>query len=53
MFAINNGMKSRECAAVIQDFISEIKPAMRECGLNFRTLEDLDTPLPADLDLTV
>lgn len=53
LFAIKHGMKSRECAAVIQDFVDQIKPAMRECGLNFRTLDDLDTPLPADLDLTI
>lgn len=53
MFAIKHGMKGRECEAVIQDFIMDIKPAMRECGLKFRDLEELDTPLPADLDLTV
>ena len=53
LFAIKHGMKSRECEAVIQDFIKEIKPAMRECGLKFRDLDDLDTPLPADLDLTI
>ena len=53
LLAIKHGMKSRESGAVIQDFIAQIKPAMRECGLNFRTLEDLETPLPADLDLTI
>jgi 1,2-phenylacetyl-CoA epoxidase catalytic subunit len=53
MFAIKNGMITRDCGAVMADFISEIKPAMRECGLNFRMLDGLETPLPADLDLTI
>jgi hypothetical protein len=53
LFAIKHGMKARDGGAVIQDFITEIKPAMRECGLKFPALEELDVMLPFDLDLTV
>lgn len=53
LFAIKHEMKARDSGAVIQDFIKEIKPGMRECGLKFPPLEELDMLLPADLDLSI
>jgi 1,2-phenylacetyl-CoA epoxidase catalytic subunit len=51
--AIQAGLKKREASAAIQDFIQDSKATMRECGLKFPPLEDLDVSLPADLDLAL
>lgn len=51
--AIQAGLKQRESFVVIQEFINDLKSAMRECGLKFPALENVDVSLPADLDLAL
>lgn len=49
-YAIENGLKKRDSALVMQDFIDDIKPAVRACGLHFPSATDLHMALPADLN---
>jgi len=52
-FAIQAGLKTRDSGEVMQDFLNDIKPAMRECGLKFPRPEEMDLVLPDNVDLTL
>jgi hypothetical protein len=49
-YAISVGLKKRDSGLVMQDFITDIKPAMRQGGLKFPAPEALGMELPASLD---
>lgn len=51
--AIELGLKSRDSGAVAQDFVAQLKPAMRACGLVFPARERLEIELPERLDLAL
>lgn len=53
-FAISTGLKKRDAAQVMQDFIDDIKPAVKACGLRFPPLASIgiDAP-PGGLDLSL
>lgn len=50
-YAIAVGLKRRDSGLVMQDFIRDIKPAVKACGLRFPSAAELQMELPADLDL--
>ena len=55
-YAIEVGLKTRDSAAVAQDYIDSLKSVMRLCGLQFPSrerLRELGTETAADIDLTV
>ncbi len=52
-YAIDVGLKKRDPALVMQDFVNDIKPAVRNSGLRFPTPEALKMELPATLDWTL
>ena len=55
-FAIEAGLKTRDSAAVAQDYIDSLKSTMRVCGIDLPTrerLRELGTETAADLDLDV
>ncbi|MHB1845366.1 MAG: ferritin-like fold-containing protein [Deltaproteobacteria bacterium] len=49
--ALEMGLKSRDSGPVMQDFLNQLKPAMRACGLRFPPRERIDVELPDPLDL--
>ena len=49
-YAISVGLKKRDSGAVMQDFVDDIKPAVRACGLAFPPPERLGMELPAELN---
>ena len=51
--AIELGLKSRDSGAVMQDFLNQIKPTMRSCGLRFPPRESLEVELPEKVDLSL
>jgi ring-1,2-phenylacetyl-CoA epoxidase subunit PaaA len=51
--AIELGLKSRDSGEVMQDFVNQLKPAMRACGLKFAPRERMDVELPEKLDLSL
>jgi len=51
--AIELGLKSRDSGAVMQDFLNQIKPAMRACRLKFPPPASLGIELPAYVDLAL
>jgi 1,2-phenylacetyl-CoA epoxidase catalytic subunit len=51
-YAIEVGLKKRDPGAVMQDFIDDIKPAVKACGLVFPPMEAIGIePPPGGLDL--
>lgn len=52
-YAVKIGLKARESGEVMQDFINDIKPVMRECGLKFPTQSRIGVELPKEIDLTL
>jgi 1,2-phenylacetyl-CoA epoxidase catalytic subunit len=53
-YAIDVGLKKRDPAAVMQDFLDDIKPAVKACGLAFPKMEAIGIVPPKgglDLDL--
>lgn len=52
-FALSVGLKKRDSGAVMQDFIDDIKPAVRASGLTFPDPSRLEMELPPTLDFTV
>jgi ring-1,2-phenylacetyl-CoA epoxidase subunit PaaA len=55
-YAIEVGLKTRDSAAVAQDYVDSLKTVMRLCGVQFPTrerLSELGTDTAADIDLTV
>ena len=49
-YAIEVGLKKRDSGAVMQDFIDDIKPAVRASGLRFPKPENLEMELPPNLN---
>ena len=55
-YAVEVGLKTRDSAAVAQDYVDALKPVMRVCGLRFPTREELSamgTETAPDVDLTL
>jgi 1,2-phenylacetyl-CoA epoxidase catalytic subunit len=53
-YAIDMGLKKRDPGAVMQDFIDDIKPAVKACGLEFPLMQDIGIAPPASgLDLSL
>jgi len=52
-YAISVGLKKRDSGEVMQDFITDIKPAMRSGGLRFPPPQALNMDLPEALDWTL
>ena len=50
-YAVKVGLKARESGEVMQDFINDIKPVMRECGLKFPPKNRIGVELPKNVDL--
>jgi 1,2-phenylacetyl-CoA epoxidase catalytic subunit len=49
-YAIEAGLKKRDSGAVMQDFLTDIKPAVKACGLRFPTPEEMRLEVPPNLD---
>jgi 1,2-phenylacetyl-CoA epoxidase catalytic subunit len=47
-YAIETGIKKRDPGAVMQDFIDDIKPAVKACGLSFPPLQQIGIEPPAE-----
>ena len=52
-YAIAMGLKKRDAAPVMQDFLDDIKPAVKACGLRFPRLADIGIEAPAGIDLSL
>jgi 1,2-phenylacetyl-CoA epoxidase catalytic subunit len=55
-YAIEVGLKTRDSAAVAQDYVDSLKSIMRLCGLRFPSreqLREMGTETAADIDLSV
>jgi 1,2-phenylacetyl-CoA epoxidase catalytic subunit len=51
-YAIEVGLKKRDPGAVMQDFVDDIKPAVKACGLQFPAMKSIGIEPPASgLDL--
>jgi 1,2-phenylacetyl-CoA epoxidase catalytic subunit len=49
-YAIDVGLKKRDSGAVMQDFVEDIKPAVKACGLRFPDPRAIGLEAPAGLD---
>jgi 1,2-phenylacetyl-CoA epoxidase catalytic subunit len=49
-YAIEAGLKKRDSGDVMQDFVSDIKPATKACGLRFPAPEAIGLEAPPGLD---
>jgi 1,2-phenylacetyl-CoA epoxidase catalytic subunit len=49
-YAMEVGIKKRDSGAVMQDYLDDIKPAVKACGLRFPTAAALGLDMPADVD---
>ncbi len=49
-YAIGAGLKKRDSGAVMQDFLEDIKPAVKACGLTFPDPNKLGLEAPKELD---
>jgi 1,2-phenylacetyl-CoA epoxidase catalytic subunit len=49
-YAIGAGLKKRDSGAVMQDFLNDIKPAVKACGLTFPKPEAIGLEAPPGLD---
>ena len=53
-YAISVGLRKRDPGPVMQDFLDDIKPAVKACGLEFPTMEAIGiVPPPGGLDLSL
>jgi len=52
-YAIDVGLKKRDPGAVMQDFLNDIKTAVRACALRFPRPDSLGLELPPTLDWTL
>jgi 1,2-phenylacetyl-CoA epoxidase catalytic subunit len=46
-YAIGVGLKKRDSGAVMQDFVNDIKPAVKACGVRFPKPQDIGLEVPA------
>lgn len=53
LYAIEVGLKKRDAGLVMQDFIDDIKPAVKACGLSFPKLSDIGIEAPPDIDVSL
>ena len=49
-YAIDVGIKKRDSGAVMQDYLDDIKPAVKASGLTFPTAADLRLEMPDSID---
>ena len=49
-FAIEQGLKKRDSADCMKDFVADIRPAVKAAGLGWPAPESLHMELPADMD---
>jgi 1,2-phenylacetyl-CoA epoxidase catalytic subunit len=49
-YAISVGIKKRDSGEVMQDYLDDIKPAVKACGLTFPSPAELRLDLPPSLD---
>jgi len=49
-YAIEVGLKKRDSGAVMQDFLDDIKPAVKASALRFPTPQEMRLEVPPDLD---
>ena len=49
-FAIDQGLKKRDSAECMKDFVDDIRPAVKEAGLSWPAPGSLRMELPADID---
>ena len=49
-YAIEAGIKKRDSGAVIQDYLNDIKPAVKACRLTFPTPAEMKLDMPDTLD---
>ncbi len=52
-YAIDAGLKKRDSGAVMQDFVDDIKPAVKACGVVFPKPESVGLEVPASLDFSL
>jgi 1,2-phenylacetyl-CoA epoxidase catalytic subunit len=52
-YAISVGLKKRDAAEVMQDFLDDIKPAVKACGLAFPPLSEIGIEAPPGIDLSL
>jgi len=52
-YAIEHGIKKRDSAACMKDFVDDIRPAVKAAGLRFPDPARLEMELPPDLDWSV
>ncbi|HEX4620436.1 MAG TPA: Phenylacetic acid catabolic protein, partial [Myxococcaceae bacterium] len=52
-YAISVGLKKRDSGEVMQDFLNDIKPAVKSCGLAFPPPQRLGMEFPPTLDWAV
>jgi 1,2-phenylacetyl-CoA epoxidase catalytic subunit len=52
-YAIEVGLRRRDPAAVMQDFLDDIKPAVKACGLEFPSLDSIAIVAPETIDLSL
>jgi 1,2-phenylacetyl-CoA epoxidase catalytic subunit len=52
-YAIEHGLKKRDSAACMKDFVDDIRPAVKTSGLRFPDPAALRMELPGDIDWTV
>ena len=52
-YAVSVGLKTRDGAAIQQDYVDGLKPTMRLCGLRFPDLEKLGVEITAGLNLSL
>ena len=52
-YAVEHGLKARPSEEVMQEYLNDIKPAMRATGLMFPAADQIGLELPKDVDLSV
>lgn len=52
-FAIAEGLKTRDSGDVMKDFINDIKPTMKACGLRFPDRQTIGIEMPDEIDLSL
>jgi hypothetical protein len=52
-YAIEQGLKKRDSAECMKDFVDDIRPAVKASGLRFPDPAALRMELPGDIDWTV
>lgn len=48
-YAVEAGLKARDSAAIMRDYVNDLRPTMEQCRLRFPPASSLDVELPGDL----